>query len=65
MTESEYVKHLETKGYKSLGKSRVALGSLIFDVKETINHAATGAQSTFCLKLSPKSDTNLCPSPWN
>lgn len=65
MTKREYIEHLKAKGYEILSDAQVALGSLIFNVRETINHTATGEQRSFCLKLSPESDMNLCPSPWN
>lgn len=65
MTKKEYVEHLKVKGYEILSDAQVALGSLIFDIRETTNHTAMGDQHAFCLKLSPESDMNLCPSPWN
>ena len=64
MSREVYLSHLQQKGYTILNKNRVALGSLLFDVHEKVSHTAMGDQRTFCLKLSPKSDINLCPSPW-
>lgn len=65
MAKKEYIEHLKKKGYKILSEAQVALGSLIFDIRGTTHHTAMGEQHSFCLKLSPESDTNLCPSPWN
>lgn len=65
MTKREYIEHLKAKGYEILNDAQVTLGSLIFDIRETINHTGMGEQHAFCLKFSPESDMNLCPSPWN
>ena len=64
MTKKEYVELLKRKGYEILGDTQVALGSLIFDICEASDPTANGEQRAFFLKLSPKSDINLCPPPW-
>ena len=64
MTQREYVSYLKEKGYEILNESQVALGGLVFDIRETVNKTAMGEQKGFCLKLSSKSEISLCPSPW-
>lgn len=64
MKRTDYLAHLKEKGYTLKGENQVELGTLLFDIREHTIHTAMGEQRTFCLKLNPKSDINLCPCPW-
>ncbi len=65
MTREQYVKTLYNKGYKIINNERVSLGTLIFYIHEGNRKTAIGTQHTFWLILSPESDLNLAPNPWN
>lgn len=65
MSKEQYREYLKRRGYILLNENRVALGSLVFNIVEAVNRTAMGSQEGFCLKLSPESDTNLCPDPWH
>lgn len=65
MDRTKYLTHLKAKGYTVVNENRVTLGSLVFDVQEHTQNTAMGTQRTFCLKLSPESQTSLCPPAWS
>lgn len=65
MTRSQYIKALQEKGYKLTNENQMSLGTLVFNICEGNEIVANETQHTFCLKLSPVSDLNLIPDPWN